>query len=435
MTLESILLALNEPDFADGLRPTWEPSMQTFPQGTRPHLLDPAVIGISRELCGLGDEADKPLRAAADRIAGDPALCRLFWNINWQVFDSGHSLFNNTTAKLSAWPQLTASLGDQAGLFYLLGALDFAPRLRAYHRLLKIPETVTRETCQQIRCFCGNYQQARGGKLGVFPNQYRWLRNYVRDNIYVRLGRLEFWARPYGGGLTVFRHRHSKATVALAEEGSCFNVEGYMDEPEHQQARGPNWTATLRITPDAVRGYPINPWGKAVRQEIELTSADWERVLTRDDPVYDLHIPSGGNMGLDKVVDALRRAHQFFRAQFPSRTGVAVVCGSWIFSPLLEDVLGPDANVVRFAREVYLHPNSVTGPEALWFIFLQDKFDLATAPRATSIQRALADYLSQGRLWRNGTMFFLMDDLERLGTQHYRAQWPAIQKLISCALR
>ncbi|MDP2991048.1 MAG: hypothetical protein Q8O57_10865, partial [Kiritimatiellota bacterium] len=307
-------------------------------------------------------------------------------------------------------------------------ALDFAPRLRAYHRLLKIPETVTRETCQQVRCFCGNYQQAHGGKLGIFPSQYPWLRNYVRDNIYVRLGRLEFWARPYGGGATVFRHRQSGATMALAEEGACFNSEGYMDESAHQPARGPNWTATLRLTLDAVRGYPITPWGKAVRREIELTSADWDLVLTKDDPVYDLHIPTGGSMGLDKVVDAFRRAHQFFRTQFPSRAGVAIVCSSWICSPLIADALGPDANLANFAREVYLHPIAFTGPESLWFIFLQDKFDLATAPRETRVQRAVADYLGQGHIWRNGAMFFMVDDLERLGSKHYQTQWPAIQK-------
>jgi len=428
MTLESILLALNEPDLAAGLRPTWESSMATFPQDARPSLLDPAVIRISREWCGLGDEADKPLCEAADRIASDPGLCRLFWNINWQVFDSGHDLFTQATAKLATWPRLTAALSDQAGLFYLLSALDFVPRLRAYHRLLKIPETVTRDTCQQVRCFSGNYQQAHGGNLGVFPSQYCWLRQYVRDNIYVRLGRLEFWARPYGGEATVFRHRLSGATMVLAAEGACFNAEGYMDEAEHQPSRGPNWTATLRITPSAVRGYPITPWGKALRREIELPSADWDRVLTRDDPVYDVHIPSGGNMGLDKVVDAFRRAHQFFRTQFPARAGVAFVCSSWAFSPFLENVLGPDANLAHVAREVYLHPIASTGPASLWFIFLQDKFDLATVPRDTRVQRALADYLGQGHIWRNGAMFFLVDDLERLGAQYYRAQWPAIQK-------
>ena len=428
MTLDSILATLKETDLADGLRPTWTPSMANFPQGARFSLLDPAVIRTSREWCGLNSETDAPLRAAADRIAGDPGLCQLLWNINWQVFDSGHDLFKQTTAKLATWPRLAASLGDQAGLFYLLSALDFAPRLRAYHRLLKIPETVTRETCQQVNCFCGNYQQAHGGKLGVFPSQHRWLRNYVRDNIYVRLGRLEFLARPYGEGPTVFRHRQSGATVMLAEEGACFNAEGYMDEPEHQASRGPNWTATLRITPDAVRGYPITPWGKAVRREIELISAVWDRVLTRNDPVYDLHIPAGGNMGLDKVVDAFRRADRFFRAQFPSRAGVAIVCGSWICSPLMADALGPESNVARFTREMYLHPAASTSPESLWFIFLQDKFNLATAPRETRVQRALAEYLDQGHVWRNGSMFFMVDDLERLGAQHYRTQWPAIQK-------
>jgi len=46
-----------------------------------------------------------------------------------------------------------------------------------------------------------------------------------------------------------------------------------------------------------------------------------------------------------------------------------------------------------------------------------------TAPRETSLQRAILDYLQAGNVWRAGGMFFLMDDLDRFGRQWYRSSY------------
>ncbi len=94
-----------------------------------------------------------------------------------------------------------------------------------------------------------------------------------------------------------------------------------------------------------------------------------------------------------------------------------------MFSPLLEKILPPTSNLVRFERELYLHPHNSKGPAALWFVFLQEKFDLQTAPRDTSLQRAILAYLEAGHTWRNGSMFILADDIAHFGQQHYRSKW------------
>ncbi|MDH7571898.1 MAG: hypothetical protein QHJ73_20145, partial [Armatimonadota bacterium] len=60
----------------------------------------------------------------------------------------------------------------------------------------------------------------------------------------------------------------------------------------------------------------------------------------------------------------------------------------------------------------------------LWFLFFQDQFDPATAPRETSVQRAVLQFLEAGNIWRGGGMFYLTDDLEHFGTQYYRRRWP-----------
>ena len=58
------------------------------------------------------------------------------------------------------------------------------------------------------------------------------------------------------------------------------------------------------------------------------------------------------------------------------------------------------------------------GPTSgLWFLFLQEVFDAATAPRDTSLQRAVLDYLAAGHTWRGGGMFFLVEHLDRFGTR------------------
>jgi len=346
-------------------------------------------------------------------------LCRLAWFYTWKIFDAPAAFAFSSNDR---WPRLDAALGDQAGLFFLLIGLAMAPRLRRYHRLLGVPESVTRETSQQPRCFCGNYQRARGGKPGIFVSQLGWLRNYVRDNLYFRIGRFEYWAKAFDAKLTVFRHRRTGRVMALANDGLCFNSQGFMDETGKGAPGEQNWIASLRLEDDAVAGIPVSPMGMAGRREVRLPFAEWRRILGAGDPVLDIHIPAGGKMDRDQCRESMERARDFFAGHFPARAPVAYVCNSWIFSPCLEECLPPESNLVQLLRETYLFPVASTNPD-IWFVFFQDKFDPATAPRDTRLQRALLDYITSGHTWRNGGMFFLADDLPAFGTQYYRRDY------------
>ncbi|MBR5024946.1 MAG: hypothetical protein IKX48_07755 [Victivallales bacterium] len=49
----------------------------------------------------------------------------------------------------------------------------------------------------------------------------------------------------------------------------------------------------------------------------------------------------------------------------------------------------------------------------MWFVFLRGwPLDFATAPRETTLQRKVLDYLAEGHRWRGGQMFILMDDID-----------------------
>ena len=183
------------------------------------------------------------------------------------------------------------------------------------------------------------------------------------------------------------------------------------------------WQTVLKQSDSSTYGFPVAPQGCVQRDPVVLTETDWACVLEKGTPVLHMHIPAGGGMSMEKCAASLREADRFFGRYFPAPAVRSVVCSSWMFSPILEQILPSDANLTRFMRELYLCPaENLCGNDALWFVFLQKHVDPATAPRETSLQRAILSYLETGKTWHNGTMFFMLDDLERFGSQWYRRQ-------------
>ena len=416
MKLEEVLSSLGESATIEEVRPQWEESMGVLP-AKRPFFLTPREIDRLSEYCGLPADVRPALDATAERIAADPALLRLAWHGYRRLYWAPQSSFTK-------WPSLGTSLGENCGVFYLLLALGVVPAMRAFHRSAGIPDSVTRETCVQVRCMSENYAHGSNGRLGIYRRQLGWLRQYTGKFVYVRLGRLEYALHSFGGGAEVYRHRQTGRVMALAEEGQRFDAEGYMPAAAAPDVPA-GWTATLRSDADAVTGHPICPGGHALRDRATLPAAEWQRVLAKGDFVLNMHIPAGGGLTPEACEESLKSAAAFFRKHFPETAPAAVVCRSWMFSNLLEHCLPPEANLVRFLRELYLFPTPNSATAALWFIFLQDDFDPATAPRDTSLRRAVLDFLAQGHPWRDGGMFILMDDIPRYGTQQYRHDWPA----------
>ena len=415
MKLEEVLSALHEMAALEAVRPAWDESMSLLP-AVRPSFLTPDEFSSSREWSGFSQSVEPALEATARRIAEDPALLRLAWHGYRRLYYGADSSF-------AKWPKLETALGDSSDVFYLLIALGMVPLMREYHRSIGVPEEVTRETSQQVRSMSLYYARARGGRLGLFRKQIGWLRNYVRQNLYFRFGRLEFWAAANTPHVLVFRHRKSRAVVALAEEGITFDSQGDVAQAE-AAATPAAWKSTLLFSDSAVAGYPVSPLGAAVRRKVELLLADWQRVLAKGDPVLQMHIPADGRFTPEACIGSMRRAVAFFRRHFPDRSPAAITCHSWMFSPHLEEILPPSSNLVRCMRELYLHPFGGRSTDSLWYVFLQEEFNPATAPRDTSLQRGILDWLAGGNTWHDGGMFILTDDLDQFGTQQYRRSWP-----------
>jgi hypothetical protein len=95
--------------------------------------------------------------------------------------------------------------------------------------------------------------------------------------------------------------------------------------------------------------------------------------------------------------DSLRRASDFFAAQYPQRLFKATFCHTWFFTAQLQQILPLESNIVRFQREFYLFPYP-GGPGFLsGFVFSETEFDPAKAPRDTWLRRGVLDWLGAGK--------------------------------------
>ena len=399
--LRDALSKLGAPQAEEALAPHWQESVQTL--GDRvPAFLEPAAVAAAREYCGFPERAEGRLQAEAGRLRRDPALRLLAWHCQRLLYD--HADYD----RFKEWP---AALG---GAFSLLVATAMVPRVREAHAAMGVSEEVSRETCSQLSCFAQNYSRMTGGEIGIPVTQIYWTRHYPACRLF-RLGRMEYMIRPSRGGVVAFRHRSTGAVVALAPDGTRYTDEGQVAwEPEG------GWTARLERTPESVTGSVISPLGAAERRRVTLALRDWECVLAPGEATLDMHIPEGGAMTLEACGDSMRRAAAFFARHFPNQVCRTFGCSSWIFNTQLEGIPLSSDNLVRFQRELYLFPVPSSGRDGLWFIFLRDDVDPATAPRDTSLRRGVADFLATGERWRGGGMFFLVDDLPRFGTQPYR---------------
>jgi len=407
MKPEQVLSEFEELKSLEAVSPYWSDSEAFSSDSAKMDaLLSPREIEENALYCGLERSAVDSLLSVASRISASPSLRRFLGHVYHTVFiREGHPPPAPTD-----WPLLAKPLGPNGSCLYLIAAAAWSRILRAQHKRQGVPADVTKATAGQVACFLGNHLKGKGVP-GMYVGQCFWLRNYVWGNLYLRLGRFEFWLKPYNGFDIVCRSKKDAAKIVnFARPGLKIGADGHaLDDaasaPEHV------WTTSSGMDESFVFGNPVAPDGRPARERLSLPLSDWEIVLKNGTQVLDMHIPAGGGMSPEDCQASFRKAKGLFAELAPGRVPAAVVCSSWIFNPNLPDFLPESSNLVKLLKSVRLFPIASGPTDGLWFVFLMDKFDVATAPRETSLQRAILDYIAAGKRWRSGGMFLLLGEI------------------------
>ena len=403
----------------------WEISQSAFGPGRLP-FLQAECIAESAEWSGLPEEAISFLQKAAAEIRTNPDLIRLSWHCHHTLF-IGKSCSRSDTRE---WPLLTDLIGDHAGAFYLLIALSGVPLLRAEHKSRGIPDDISRDTCSDTTIWARQYASIGVERNGRFyhPGQpeawgldtriFPWILSHLYGDLY-RVGRLQYKIGPFRQRLRTYRHNRTRHLCMLAESGQEFRADGcYNGSGGISEEKGA-WISELEESDTKATGFPINPEGRASRKKRSLNLSEWKGILQQDDPILEIHIPEDGSMDFDACGESLRRLIQFFPEHFPDRPFKGICCTSWLLDPAYQNLLSDRSNIVRFQRECFLFPlNSRGGRAGLERIFYEYAHDLSTAPRDTSMRRAVLDHLDAGGVLVSGGALIFPEHLE-WGTQPY----------------
>lgn len=371
------------------------------------------TIAQTRRYAGLSADFDARLVQAAHVLRRNADLAALYRHCTHVLYEvPDFPAWQNTRH----WPETIGALGDVTSAFYLLVGLEAISRMLAAHTRLGIPVAISQDGCSHFPASTQRFGDTTGA-VGMDPAALYWLQNHTRGDLF-RLGRLEFMLKPFKGRLTAWRHEQTRSVIALAQDDVGFDDEGIIAA----DAADATWRSHSTENADTVVGHPISPLGVAQRNLLTLSRKDWTSALTPGDTILEVHIPSGGGMTSAACQSSMQQALEFFPRYFPDQSFVGFACGSWILNPELDRIYHPESNIIHWQRELYLHPiaNHKDSRSGLHFVFGTQDIDLTTAPRDTSLRRALLDHLVGGGRLLGGGMFMLLEDFPHFGSQVYR---------------
>ena len=383
---------------------------------TAPPRLNPEKLAAEARNAGLSEEEAAELEQAARRFAGNPELSAYFNWLSLQFFDG--TLRREPDLSLLPGTIGILSEAELYAFFGLLALSGFDSCRRGFAAAQLPPETLA-GALDDCRIWIRHFRKNRG-LTGVSRRALGWLCGILNGDP-LTIGRMQYRMRPLRAGLQVYRHRHTGKVVAFAAAGGRFNRGGFVDgvDGEFDPVA---WTADFTVTPDHITGHVITPTGHAEREITSLPAADYLCVFRDGDLTLDTHIPEGDALTLDDCRESMTRALAFFRHYRPEEKIRGFSCLSWMLDPQYEFLLKPNSRILAFMRQYYLFPIAGGGADALWRIFGEDglRDGIAGAPRHTSMQRKVAEFIERGGKLRSGGGFLLPEELPRYGEAPYR---------------
>lgn len=151
--------------------------------------------------------------------------------------------------------------------------------------------------------------------------------------------------------------------------------------------------------------------GRLQYERTEFPYDDGFGIIKKGDTVYNCHIPSSGPLQSEAVLESLKQAHTFYRAEL--KNGILpVYCSSWLLYPP-HAACYPSGSHLRAFYDMFHILNFEANPSNrdFWRVFYTpfSETALQNAPEQTTLQRNLKRYLLQGNCMGNGKGILFFD--------------------------
>ena len=141
-------------------------------------------------------------------------------------------------------------------------------------------------------------------------------------------------------------------------------------------------------------------WRQVSMRLFRLGELEYEPGQDGQRKVMAVHIPSDARFDAASVDASLQTARDFFARFMPEWADCPYRCHSWLLSPLLRELLGPDSNILRFqSRFEIVRVDEDDRGFLQWIYDVPDvnNVDVSGLPEDTSLRRAVKEALLQGK--------------------------------------
>lgn len=417
--IDRVLSKVGIAEVPDCWRSKWTEAQLAFP-GMISGFVNNDIIKIASSVVELPAEFVDVLKEGIAFIQNNEELYRLVWLWYYLIFEDGdrepewivgprkkHQVRLHMATEVWKWPLPSVMPDAISGMFIAVVMLTGVPVMLAEHKRLGIPEKITRDTAYDIVIWAEDYRE-KFGKWG-FAN-ISWMFNHLGGAIF-RLGRLEFIPSIYEADYNIFRNHRTGELLALARSGIKFRDDGHLDGTNNIYDSEGSWVSELSINLGRITGNPIMSNGAAVKEPVSISEEEWDVVLKHDVGILDVHIPSGAKMDYDSCIESFKQANEFFPKYFSEHSYVGFYCESWLLDHAFLSILNQNTNIVRFQKEFYMLPVFSGEADTYDRVFGDRTIEISNAPRDTSLQRAIADYVLSGGKMHSAMGFMPADEI------------------------
>jgi hypothetical protein len=363
-------------------------------------LLIPERLSYWCQLIDIPEEAIAALQTMAAQVREDADMAAIFYEAHEKTAIRGE--WHREWSPLPLDPAVEAKYGEDTSLFYLLLYLAALPHTWERYQRLDIGLDIFKATMLDFRFYIQDYFDS-SNRWGYA--MFGWIWRHLTIELF-RLGRLQYLLMPFEGGVRAFRRKgentSTSSIILLANPEMPLRADGCAwgaGRPRNAEIPPENeetWRPIFESSADGWRGHTVSPYGWVEHSPTYLPAGEWEMILQPGDLVLEMHIPRKDLLNAETCGASYAQALDFFRRVFPDRPSKALFCHTWIFTAQLQQFLPPESNLVKFQREFYLYPQPGTVNYLWTFVFGAKHEDPLTAPRDTSLRRAVLDCLNSG---------------------------------------
>ncbi len=144
-----------------------------------------------------------------------------------------------------------------------------------------------------------------------------------------------------------------------------------------------------------------------------IGTLEYELLEREGEKVIDIHIPSDAQLTPEALRASYREARAFLAQFYTEWAGTSMECDSWLLSPALSELLGPDSRILLFQQAFAVTKTDPEAADYLEWVFHYSPGQaedilagckdgivtgevISSLPVQTSLQRRMKEYLARG---------------------------------------